>query len=56
MARPEKVQESNPQPAELDRAEKARLLRELRGSTAGGPSLTDDLLRERREEEARSKW
>jgi AbrB family looped-hinge helix DNA binding protein len=31
-------------------------VRSLRGSLAGGPSMTDDLLKERREEEARSKW
>lgn len=30
-------------------------VRSLRGSTAGGPSMTDDLLRERREQDARSK-
>ncbi|MGB9144277.1 MAG: hypothetical protein WCC14_00505 [Acidobacteriaceae bacterium] len=35
-----------------DPAEKLRLVRELRGSTAGGPSLTDSLLRERRKEDA----
>jgi len=26
------------------------------GSTAGGPSMTDELLNDRRKEEARSKW
>ena len=31
-------------------------VRALRGSTAGGPSLTDSLLKERREEERRRKW
>jgi AbrB family looped-hinge helix DNA binding protein len=31
-------------------------VRSLRGSTAGGPSMTDELLKERREEEASSKW
>jgi AbrB family looped-hinge helix DNA binding protein len=31
-------------------------VRALRGSTAGGPSLADSLLRERREEERRRKW
>lgn len=31
-------------------------IRALRGSTAGGPSMTDALLEERREEERRSKW
>ena len=29
---------------------------EMRGMTAGGPSMTDDLLRERREEEAKYGW
>jgi AbrB family looped-hinge helix DNA binding protein len=31
-------------------------VRALRGSTAGGPSLTDSLLKERRKEERRRKW
>lgn len=31
-------------------------VRALRGSTAGGPSLTDSLLKGRREEERRRKW
>lgn len=31
-------------------------IRSLRGSTAGGPSMTDALLKERREEERRRKW
>jgi AbrB family looped-hinge helix DNA binding protein len=31
-------------------------VRSLRGCVAGGPSMTDSLLKERREEEARSKW
>ncbi|MFY9748517.1 MAG: AbrB/MazE/SpoVT family DNA-binding domain-containing protein [Acidobacteriaceae bacterium] len=31
-------------------------VRALRGFTAGGPSLTDSLLKERREEERRRKW
>lgn len=31
-------------------------VRALRGSTAGGPSLTDSLLKERRKEEHRHKW
>jgi len=31
-------------------------VRKLRGSTAGGASLTDSLLKERREEERRRKW
>ncbi len=31
-------------------------VRSLRGSTAGGPSMTDELLNDRRKEEARSKW
>jgi hypothetical protein len=31
-------------------------IRSLRGSTAGGPSMTDELLKDRREEEAKSKW
>jgi AbrB family looped-hinge helix DNA binding protein len=31
-------------------------IRSLRGCLAGGPSMTDALLKERREEEKRSKW
>jgi AbrB family looped-hinge helix DNA binding protein len=31
-------------------------VRSLRGSTAGGASMTDALLQERREEESRRKW
>jgi AbrB family looped-hinge helix DNA binding protein len=31
-------------------------VRALRGSLAGGPSMTDELLKERREENRRSKW
>lgn len=31
-------------------------IRSLRGCTAGGPSMTDALLKERREENRRSKW
>ena len=31
-------------------------IRSLRGCLAGGPSMTDSLLRERREEERRSRW
>jgi AbrB family looped-hinge helix DNA binding protein len=31
-------------------------LRALRGSLAGSPSMTDELLKERREEERRHKW
>ena len=31
-------------------------IRSLRGSLAGGPSMTDALLKERREEERRRKW
>jgi AbrB family looped-hinge helix DNA binding protein len=31
-------------------------VRSLRGSTAGGPSMTDELIKERREEDARLKW
>lgn len=31
-------------------------IRSLRGSTAGGPSMTESLLKERKEEDRRSKW
>ncbi|HEX4311797.1 MAG TPA: AbrB/MazE/SpoVT family DNA-binding domain-containing protein [Acidobacteriaceae bacterium] len=31
-------------------------VRALRGCTSGGPSMTDALLKERREEDRRSKW
>jgi AbrB family looped-hinge helix DNA binding protein len=31
-------------------------VRALRGSLAGGPSMTDALLRDRRDEDRRSKW
>jgi AbrB family looped-hinge helix DNA binding protein len=31
-------------------------VRALRGSLAGGPSMTDELLKDRREEDRRSKW
>lgn len=31
-------------------------VRALRGSTAGGPSLTESLLKERRKDERRRKW
>jgi bifunctional DNA-binding transcriptional regulator/antitoxin component of YhaV-PrlF toxin-antitoxin module len=31
-------------------------VRALRGALAGGPSMTDELLKDRREENRRSKW
>ncbi|HLJ77031.1 MAG TPA: AbrB/MazE/SpoVT family DNA-binding domain-containing protein [Acidobacteriaceae bacterium] len=31
-------------------------VRALRGATAGGPSMTESLLKERRKEERRRKW
>ena len=34
-------------------AAKLRALKELRGMTAGGPSMTDDLIEERRRDQAR---
>jgi len=33
-----------------------RLIKQLRGMTAGGPSLTDELLSERRAEDAKAGW
>jgi AbrB family looped-hinge helix DNA binding protein len=40
----------------LTRAATMRLIKELRGMTAGGPSLTDELLSERRAEDAKAGW
>lgn len=34
----------------------AAYIRALRGSTAGGPSMADALLKERRQEERKRKW
>ena len=40
----------------LTRAATMRLIKQLRGMTAGGPSLTDELLSERRAEDAKAGW
>jgi AbrB family looped-hinge helix DNA binding protein len=40
----------------LTQAAARRLIRELRGMTAGGPSMTDELIAERHAEDAKAGW